>query len=360
MLKVAIIGGGFCAIACAKRLLELQSPIQINLYTGTTHFEYHGELYKTLSGASPHLTRIPYKHFLDSDKLNLKHAYVQNLDLSNHLLTYGYHQEDSYDLICLAIGASANFFDIPGIAENAYVCRSTDQAIQIHRKIILALQAHDTFRLVIVGAGPAGIEFAGYLAALCQHTNHRYHIMIIDSSERILPVLNDQELALVKDRLAELSIELITGVQIQKYQQHQLQTSVGTIHTTFLLWAAGQKANHLPITGGQLDLNTQQSYQINSYFQTSIPTIFAGGDCSSAPDAGLAWSAVAHGHAIAENIHKQLLRQDLLSYQPMPHPFALPIGPHWALVKVNGKVTIGYPGNLELQKLKTSLMQQLV
>jgi NADH dehydrogenase len=359
MPKLAIIGGGFCAIACARRLLELQSPIQINLYTGATHFEYHGELYKVLSGASPHLTRIPHKHFLDLDKVNLNHAHVQSLDQSNHLLTYA-DMQDTYDLVCLAIGSSSNFFDIPGVAENAYVCRSTDQAIQIHRKVTLALHAHDALRLVIVGAGPAGIEFAGYLAALCQHTGHKYHLTILDSAERILPMLDDQELAIIKDRLSELSIELITGVKIHEYQHHQLQTSVGTIPTNFLLWAAGQKANHLPITGGQLDLNTRQSYQINSYFQTSIPTVFAGGDCSSAPDAGLAWSAVAHGQAIAENIHKQLLQHELNAYQPLPHPFALPIGPHWAFVKVDGHVTIGYPGNLELQKLKTSLMQQLV
>ena len=359
MPKLAIIGGGFCAIACAKRLLELQTPIQINLYTGTTHFEYHGELYKVLSGASPHLTRIPYKHFLDTNIVQLNHERVQILDLTNHLLTYS-NMQDTYDLICLAIGSSSNFFDIPGIAENAYVCRSTEQAVQIHRKVTLALHAHEALRLVIVGAGPAGIEFAGYLAALCQHTGHKYHLTVLDAAERILPMLDDQELAIVKDRLSELQIELITGVKIQEYQNHQLQTSVGTIPTNFLLWAGGQKANHLSLTGGQLNFNTRQAYQINSYFQTNIPAIFAGGDCSSAPDAGLAWSAVAHGQAIAENIHKQLLKQELDSYQPLPHPFALPIGPHWAFVKVHDQVTSGYPGNLELQKLKTSLIQQLI
>lgn len=76
----------------------------------------------------------------------------------------------------LVLGAETEFFGVPGAAEHGLALRTLAQAVALRHQILrcfeLAEQAPDAdvqrqlLTFVIVGGGPAGVEFAGALAEL--------------------------------------------------------------------------------------------------------------------------------------------------------------------------------------------------
>lgn len=358
-MHIAIIGGGFCGVSCARQLTKLLPEAQISIFTQDSYFEYHGDLYKVLSGASPHLTRISYRQLVDLPNISLVHDPVVqiNPDTKSITTTTSTYQ---YDVTTIAIGAQAVYYDIPGVQEHAYTCRSTEDAVRLHTLVTQELHQADDLEIVIAGAGPAGIEFAGHLAALCLQLKHPYSIILVDAAPQFLPMLNVSEREPILHRLQELNIQLQLDTHIQKYQSGVAESDKGSLYADLLLWCAGQKANHLATIGTELSTTPKGTYAVNEFLQTSNPSIYAGGDCSSAKDSGLAWSAVSHGNYIAQHITATVRHQSIQPYTPPIYPFVLPIGPHWAIVKQNNHLLIGFAGNVQAKQLKAQLWGELL
>ncbi|MBI1974427.1 MAG: mercury(II) reductase [Candidatus Zambryskibacteria bacterium] len=178
--------------------------------------------------------------------------------------------------------------------------------------------------LVIIGAGPLGLEFAQMFSRFGTK------VTVLQRGDSIFP---HSEKTLT-DRLAEvLSKEGITiktnvevkGVRKENGKKVILYTINGTQEETAadeILLAAGKTPNTqglgLDIVG--VEINKQQAVVVNQNFQTSNKNIFAVGDVTGAP-VRLETTAGREGTLAAENALRQSSGQALKSidYNAVPY-----------------------------------------
>ena len=169
-LRVVVIGGGFAGLEVVRELGK--SEVQIVLIDKHNYHTFVPLLYQVATaGLSPADISSPLRDFLQDNKhFHFRMAKVQQIDAAKkeiltNIGTVG------YDILIIASGSRTNFFGNKQIKENASNLREITDAIELRNRLINnfedALQVNDakeldTFmNIVIVGAGPSGVELAG-------------------------------------------------------------------------------------------------------------------------------------------------------------------------------------------------------
>ena len=136
----------------------------------------------------------------------------------------------------------------------------------MRRVILLAFEAAEReadeqkrtalLTLVIVGAGPTGVELAGALGELTRHTLARdfrsfasssAQILLLEAGDRVLPTYSESLSPKAERALRELGVTVRTGAMVTDVNSDgvRLRTEAGeeTVATRTVLWAAGVEAS---------------------------------------------------------------------------------------------------------------------
>lgn len=170
-------------------------------------------------------------------------------------------------------------------------------------------------RIVIVGAGVIGVEFAAFYTSLgCEVT-------LLEAQPRALPFLSRELGQSVAMMLKRQGAKLHTAALLQKIEQQgkgltctftEKEKSM-QLEADALLVATGRKPALGGIFPGALQPETQRGcLAVDEHFQTSIPGIYAVGDIIPGPQ--LAHAASAQAVAAVESMagHTSSLRLDLI------------------------------------------------
>jgi pyruvate/2-oxoglutarate dehydrogenase complex dihydrolipoamide dehydrogenase (E3) component len=173
----------------------------------------------------------------------------------------------------IATGARAALPPIPGLAESQPYTNET----------IFSLTERPN-RLVVIGAGPIGLELAQSFARFGST------VTVLNADARAMPRDDADAAAIVDASLQRDGVVLHHGVQITSVARHgdlttvQVTTAAGpiTLEADALLVAAGRAPN---VDGMGLDAAgvtfTKKGVQVNDRFRTSNPRVFAIGDVAS-------------------------------------------------------------------------------
>ena len=140
-------------------------------------------------------------------------------------------------------------------------------------------------RLVIVGAGAIGIEFASFYRALGAQ------VSVVEMAERILPVEDEEVSAHVAQSLTRDGVHLYTGCVLQgsKVEQGEVQLrlegrSNETLKADVVLVAAGIVGNveELGLEGTRVKVD-RSHVVVDEYCRTPEPGVYAIGDLAGAP-----------------------------------------------------------------------------
>lgn len=112
--------------------------------------------------------------FKNKTNVQIRLAEVLGVDQTNNkiITTIG---KFGYDYLVIAIGCKTNFFGNLNIGNHSLTLKSTYDAITIRNHILLTFEniisaneaeKESLFNLVIVGAGPTGVELAGAFAEI--------------------------------------------------------------------------------------------------------------------------------------------------------------------------------------------------
>ena len=209
--------------------------------------------------------------------------------------------------IILATGAQAK--TLPGIAIDENRILSSTGA--------LALEAVPE-SLVIVGAGAVGVEFA------CLFQTLGSKVTLLEALPQVLPAEDAEVAAELAKSLKRQRIRTEAGARVEKVEAGEsgvtvtFATAAGKTETTTserLLMAVGRG----PATGGlgleAAGIKTERGWiTVNGFMQTSVPNIYAIGDC--VPTLQLAHVASAEGIVAVEHIAGRNPRP--LNYDQMP------------------------------------------
>ncbi|GKT26293.1 FAD-dependent oxidoreductase [Acidovorax sp. SUPP3334] len=217
----------------------------------------------------------------------------------------------SYTRLVLAIGSGSNAFGTPGV-EHAYLLENVRDAQRFHADW-LASCARASFSesralgVAIVGGGATGVELSAELLeahaeiqeSLGTGQRFRLDITLVEGGPRILGGLPEKISAQARLALERKQVNVRTGTRVTEVRRGALVTTEGSIPAEMIVWAAGIKAAEAN-AGMGLAVNGLNQFVVDDRLRTSVPGIFAFGDCAACP-----WEGGKTVPARAQAAHQQ-------------------------------------------------------
>jgi NADH dehydrogenase FAD-containing subunit len=319
--SVVVLGGGYGGINAAKALDDVA---EVTLVDPTEAFVHNVASWRAL--VEPEwLDRIfwPYEHLLAHGRFVRDRAVA----VDGRRVTLGSGGVVEPDYLVLATGSAYPF---PAKTEEPDIASARAR----HRAAHEALLGAD--RVLIVGAGPSGLEVAGEIKAFFPEK----HVTIADVSEDILVGPYDQALRdELRRQLDALGVELRLGVALTELPTAPPATlapfAIATADGRELaadIWfrAFGVHPHSEYLDGGTLgDRRDERGYvRVDEHLRVvGEPQTFAIGDVNDA-DRDMAGIASRQAAVVAGNI-RALITGDgkLTSWEPFPPMIAIPLGP---------------------------------
>jgi NAD(P) transhydrogenase len=164
--------------------------------------------------------------------------------------------------------------------------------------------------LAVVGGGVIGVEYASIFAAL------GVKVTLLDSRERLLPFLDAEISELLRRRLEELGLRLYLKDRSAHFEKTasgiRIELQSGEcIEAQTALFAAGRRAavEGLGLEKVGLGVNKRGYFEVNEFYQTSVPNIYAAGDVIGFPalaSTSMEQGRVAVCHAFGFEYKKRL------------------------------------------------------
>lgn len=329
--KIILVGGGFAGMEFAKTLRN--KNYEILLIDRQNHHQFQPLFYQiACSMLEPTSISFPFRRVFQGTKnMEFRMASLEAVHPVEKWIqtTQGkYH----YDILVLAHGAKTNFFGNARIEANALTLKSTQQAIKVRNHILTNFERVLTkkpaerepyLNIVIVGAGPTGVELSGAFAEMKanilpkDYTHFDFstlNIILIEGSAHTLNPMSDKARKASEKYLRDLGVQIRLNTVVKDYDGIHLTLSDGeVILTKNLIWAAGVIGNDVE----GLDLAPKQRGNrilVDRFNQVQgYDSIFALGDI-----AYMETPKYPHGHpqlanvAInqAMNLAKNLLKND--------------------------------------------------
>lgn len=261
--KVLIIGGGFAGVELTKKLDK--NLFEITLIDKLNHHQFQPLFYQVAtSQIEPSSISFPFRYIFKGIKaIEIRLADVTEIKTELNQVTTSIGQF-IYDFLIIATGCKTNFFNNSTLEKNVFTLKSTYDAISIRNHIISifekVLSAGENelealFNLVIVGAGPTGVELAGAFADIKKYILpkdypridfSKFTIYLIEGSAKILNAMSEQSSKTTLTYLTNMGVKVITETFVKDYDGKEATLSNGTtIKTDTLIWAAGVKGNKI-------------------------------------------------------------------------------------------------------------------
>jgi NADPH-dependent 2,4-dienoyl-CoA reductase/sulfur reductase-like enzyme len=281
MGTTAIIGFGCAGYHAAKALREAAPSERIDVFSDTEDVPANPMLTTYyVSGKIGRDTVFPFSgkeeiavelglHFIENSAVKKLHA-------ADRLVVTSDGRERRYDNVLIATGSSPLVPPIPGLPEkNIYVMRTPRDA-----DALLAALERGVSSALVIGASWVGIKVAEDLYA------YRVPMVMADLAPRIFPTATLPEVAeIIHARLEKLSIGLKFGSGISSMREEEdgivSAFADGTeIKSGIVVLCMGLRA-----AVGFLDRNEIEigrGIRVDLGMRTSVPHIYAAGDCSEA------------------------------------------------------------------------------
>ena len=179
--------------------------------------------------------------------------------------------------IFINTGATPNIPAIPGLRDSQNLLTSTT-AMELPKL---------PNKLVIIGAGYIGLEFAAMFASFGSH------VTMLDHHATFLAREDDDVATMVAENLQKLGVEIKMDVVLKKVLDQDQQTILTyednnreqTIIADKVLVAAGRHpvTDHLGLENTDIQLASDGAIKVDSHLHTTVPNVWAIGDVKGGP-----------------------------------------------------------------------------
>src|ERR1700756_4026613 len=270
--RVVIIGAGFGGLNAAKKLKR--ADVDIKLIARTTHHLFQPLLYQVATGIISEGEIAPATRVIlrRQKKAQVLLGDVTGIDLQNRKVTselLGHTYETRYDTLILAAGAGQSYFGNDHFAEFAPGMKTIDDALELRARILSAFEqaerSSDASRreklltFTVVGAGPTGVEMAGQIAELADHTlkgafrsidSTKARVILLDAAPAVLPPMGEKLGKKAAARLKKMGVEIQLGAMVTNVDRDGITVkdsdgSTRRIESACKVWSAGVSASPL-------------------------------------------------------------------------------------------------------------------
>jgi len=373
--RIVILGGGFAAIATARRLERRLRPgeAEIVLISRENFSLFTPMLPEVSSGA------LDVRHIVTPIRAQLRRtqfilAEVRELDVERHEVGFthiltGDSERMRYDHVVIAIGAATSTFGFPGVAERVFALKTLEDAGILRNRLMWLLELADTIpddaerkrllTVAIVGGGFTGVETAGEMVELFRSVGRFYpnvrsgdvRIVLIEALATLLAGLPERMGVYSERDLRKRGVEVLTGSGVRSADADGLDLQNGTrVETRTIVWSAGVRPAVLPRSE---PLRRGKGGAIVVRSDLSVPDnlgVWALGDCAAIPDPGggfyppTAQHAIREGPLLADNIIAALRREAVKPFRYRSLGMMASLGARKAVAQLPGnRVLTGFP-----------------
>ena len=262
-MKLIIIGGGFGGLRLARKLSN-KPGFDITLID---RFNYHQfqPLFYQVATAGLDASNISFplrKVFQNSKNIHFRMAEVLKIASTEKKVVTSIGEFD-YDALVIATGADTNFFGNEQLMDNAFPMKSTVEALQLRHRLLHnfedalsvkdALQLQRLMTIVIVGAGPTGVELSGAIADMKRFVLPKDYpeldftqmkIYLLEGTGKTLAAMSEKSSSQSLQYLQKVGVTVLTNTLLKDFDGKTVHLQNGqTIETAMVIWAAGIKGN---------------------------------------------------------------------------------------------------------------------
>jgi len=294
--KIIVIGGGFAGLQIVRHLDK--KLFDILLIDRLNHHQFQPLFYQVAtSQIEPSSISFPLRNvFRKTKSVQIRLAEVSQIQTQEQKIITNIG-EFSYDFLVIASGCKTNFFNNKEIEQNVFTLKSTYDAISIRNHILTTFEEvlyakpddkKALLNLIVVGAGPTGVELAGAFAEIKKDVLPKdfpgidfseFTIFLIEGSQNTLSNMSEKARIASSKYLREMGVNIITGTYVKNYDGKIASLSSGvTIPSSTVIWAAGVIGNKIDGLTDELWVANNRIL-VNRYNQVQgLNNVFALGD----------------------------------------------------------------------------------
>ncbi len=181
-----------------------------------------------------------------------------------------------YDKLIVATGASPIRPSWEGASlDNINVLSTLNDGVAIKSSV----QKDEIRNIVIVGGGFIGVELAENIRELGKK------VTLIEFQDQILPHLDIELSEMLKEEMLNRGINVKTGEAVSSFygdtKVEGVVTNKNKYDADLVILSVGVRPNTEMFSGGDIDKLKNGAIKVNKQMETSIPDIYAAGDCAS-------------------------------------------------------------------------------
>ncbi len=277
MKRYVIVGNGAAAANCLEGIRSLDGEGEVTLVSEERHEVYCRPLISYFLQGKTDPERMRYRDADFYSRLGCRVLYgrralrirsgSRELELDDGTVL-------PYDALCLAAGSSPFVPPMEGLetVPRRFSFLTLDDALALQA----ALEAKA--RVLIIGAGLIGLKCAEGLCARVAE------LTVCDLADRVLSsILDGPCAALMQERLEEQGIRFLLGDSVLRFEGGTARMKSGvSVDFDLLVLAVGVRPNAglLRDCGGEVG----RGAVVNEKMETSVPGVWAAGDCAEGED----------------------------------------------------------------------------
>ena len=297
---VVIVGAGFAGLAAVGRLRKagarvtvidenLYSTFQPLLYQVATGGLNSGDVSYTIGG------------FTAKRRSRYTRGKLASIDEQARRIKLTDGRELGFDYLVIATGVAANYFGVPGAAENTFGLYTRVDSIVLrdhfmngYERLSADPDGAREFAITVVGGGATGVELAGTLGELRKGVLRatfpdvdpsRVHVRLVEMAPALLMPFHPKLREYTRKQLAERGVDIRLNTRILEVRPDSVVIDGGQqLPSDLTVWTGGVAAPEA-VTGWNLPQGKNGRILVGSDLRVQgSDRIFAAGDIALDPD----------------------------------------------------------------------------
>ena len=277
MKKYVIIGNGIAAAGCIEGIRSVDRESAVTVISAEKYPVYCRPLISYYLENKTDLQRMGYRpeNFYEEHACTVLYGKkAQHIDPVGKKVLLETGETLAYDALCIAAGSEPFVPPMEGLekVKEKFTFMTLEDALHVEK----ALCAES--RVLIIGAGLIGLKCAEGLHGKVKN------ITVCDLSDRILSsILDGESASFVQRHLEENGICFRLGDSVACFEEKAAVMKSGVkVEIDFVDLAVGVRANTALIR--EIGGACSRGITVDTFMKTSVPDIFAAGDCTESMD----------------------------------------------------------------------------